>query len=400
MELKVVVVGAGAVGQVVGTHLVRTGDLDSLRIADLDLGRVKRYAKWLSNDKVSAHKLDASKESAVTKLVRGMDVLVNALEPTFNLPLMRAAIRTGTNYQDLAFGPPYETLTKQLKQDSKWKKAELTALTATGNSPGITNILASKGADELETVQGIEIRVFSKLNSSELISTWSPATMIQDMREEPVVYEDGQFKRVPPFSGEEVYAFPEPVGSQTMSYHAHEEPHTLPRFIGKGIKYVRFKYGVNPLMKDFLRIGLLGKKPIRVGDVKVAPVDVVMACYPKPLGIEALPGKIESGVVKGSVGCDVIEVLGKKEGKDVRHRYFVRWPNIIDINKDMPHATHTSYMAGTGAVILTEALARGKIPTKGVVAPESLEREVRESFLAELSQKHIAVEEATDTVRA
>lgn len=345
------------------------------------------------------HKLDATKESAVTKLARGMDVLVNTLEPTFNLPLMRAAIRAGTNYQDLAFGPPYETLTKQLKQDSKWKKAELTALTATGNSPGITNIVASKGADELDTVEGIEIRVFSKLNSSELISTWSPATMIQDMQEEPVVYEDGQFKRVPPFSGEEVYAFPEPVGSQTMSYHAHEEPHTLPRFIGKGIRYVRFKYGVNPLMKDLLRIGLLGKRPIRVGDVKVVPVDVVMACYPKPLGIEALSGKIESGVVKGSVGCDAIEVRGKKEGKDVGHRYFVRWPNIIDINKDMPHATHTSYMAGTGSVILTEALARGKIATKGVVAPESLEREVRESFLAELSQKHIAVEEATDTVK-
>lgn len=87
--MKIIAVGGGAVGQVVGTHLVRTGDLDTLRIADLDLGRVKRYVNWLSNDKVTADKLDATKESAVTKLARGIDVLVNALEPTFNLSLMR-----------------------------------------------------------------------------------------------------------------------------------------------------------------------------------------------------------------------------------------------------------------------------------------------------------------------
>jgi saccharopine dehydrogenase-like NADP-dependent oxidoreductase len=389
------VVGGGAAGQVVSSHLVRCDGIDILRIADLDYGKVKRYSDWLHNDNVTVHRLDASNVSAVAKLARGMDVVVNALEPIFNLPLMRAALRAGTNYQDLAFGPPYEILTSQLKQDLRWKKAGKTALIATGNTPGITNILASKGADELDSVEGIEIRVFSRLNSDELISTWSPATMIQDMQEEPTVYENGQFKRVPPFSGQEVYPFPEPVGSQTISYHAHEEPHTLPRFIGKGIRYVGFKYGVNRFMHDLLRVGLLSKRPINVKGIKVAPVDVVIACYPKPSGMEALSAQIKSGILKGSVGCDAIEVWGKKGSGDTRRRYFVHWPDIIDINRSMPHATHTSYMAGTGAVILTEALARGRIQLKGVVAPENLERSIREDFLAELSRRNIAVEEVS-----
>jgi saccharopine dehydrogenase (NAD+, L-lysine-forming) len=370
VRLKILVIGGGAAGQVICTHLSKAHDLDVLKIADLDLKKVKAYAAWLNNEKVSVEKLNAGNEDAVARRAHGMDLVVNALEPIYNLKVLRAALRAGANYQDLAFGPPYETLDKELKMDPKWKKAGLTALTGTGNTPGITNILASLAADELDAVEGVKIVVFSKMDSTELISTWSPATMIEDMMLGPTIYENGQFKTVPPFTGEEVYKFPEPVGPQTVSYHAHEEPHTLPRYIGKGISYVGFKYGVNRLMKDLLGIGLLSKKPVRVNGVKVAPVNVVVSCYPKPLGMEELRAKIVAGIVKGSIGCNVIEVWGKKLGKDIHETYHVQWPDLKEIHRIMPHATHTSYMAGTGAAILTEPLARGQIETKGVFAPE------------------------------
>jgi saccharopine dehydrogenase-like NADP-dependent oxidoreductase len=305
---------------------------------------------------------------------------------------MNAAIRARTNYQDLAFGPPYETLDRELRQDAKWKKAGLTAITGTGNSPGITNIVAAKGADELDAVEGVKICVFSKLDSSELIATWSPATMIQDMMGKPVVFENSRFRVVSAFSEEEIVNFPEPVGPQTVAYHAHEEPYTLPRFIGKGIGYVGFKYGVNRLMKDLLQIGLLSKKPVKVKGVRVAPLNVVIACYPRPLGVEQLRGKIDTGIVKGSIGYDSIEIWGEKDGNPSRHVYFVRWPDIKEITTSMPHATHTSYMAGTGAAILTKALARGQIETKGVLAPECLDKKVRDDFLAELPRRQIAIE--------
>jgi saccharopine dehydrogenase (NAD+, L-lysine-forming) len=391
--MKVLVVGAGAVGQVICTHLARAPDLDVLKIADIDLRKPKQFSDWLKDDKVSTHKLDAGNVDAVAKLARGVDVLVNALEPRFNLALMAAAFHSRADYQDMAFGPPYETLDKELKRNAKWRKAGLTAITASGNAPGITNIVAAKACDKLDSVEGIEIRVVSSLISSEVLATWSPATMIQDMKSEPVVYENGQFKKVPPFSGEEIYSFPEPVGSQIVSYHAHEEPHTLPRFIGKGIKYVGFRYGVNRLMKELLQIGLLSDQPIRVKGVRVVPLDVVISCYPKPLGAAELCAKIQAGIISGSIGCDAIDVWGKKDGKEARHTFYVRWPDVLTINKDMPHATHTSYMAGTGAEVLTEELARGAIKTVGVVAPECLERRVRESFLDELLQRKIALEE-------
>jgi len=392
--LNVLVIGGGAAGQVICTHLSKARDLDLLKIADIDLKKLKAYEAWLKNDKVSVAKLNASNEDAVMRLARGVDVVVNALEPTYNLTVLNAAFRAKANYQDLAFGPPYETLDKELKQDPKWRKAGLTAITGTGNSPGITNILASMGADELDTVEGIKIIVFSKVDSTEPISTWSPATMIEDMMLPPTIYENAHFKEVPPFSGEETYNFPDPVGPQKVCYHAHEEPHTLPRFIGKGLSWVGFKYGVNRLMEDLLRIGLLSKEPVRVKGVTVAPVDVVIACYPKPVGAEELRAKIDAGIVKGWVGCDAVEVWGKKAGKEIHVTYHVRYPDIREISSIMPHATHTSYMAGTGAAILTEPLARGSIEQKGVFAPERLERKTREDFVAELPKRRILFQKA------
>jgi saccharopine dehydrogenase (NAD+, L-lysine-forming) len=390
--MRVLVVGSGAVGQVICTALVRASDLEGLKVADINLGKVKQFANWLKDSRVSAHRLDGGNVGAVARLSRGMDVLVNALEPRFNLPLMAAALRARTDYQDMAFGPPYETLDKELKQQARWKKAGLTAITASGNAPGITNIAAAAACDELDSVEGIEIRVASSLFSSEVLATWSPATMIQDMKGEPIVYENGQFKKVPPFSGEETYPFPQPVGPQNVTYHAHEEPHTLGRFINKHIRFVRFKYGVNRLMRELLQIGLLSDKPLTVKGVRVAPLDVVINCYPKPLGTAELSAKIQAGIIKGSVGCDAIDTWGTKDGKAVKYKYCIRWPDILEVNKDMPHATHTSYMAGTGAVVLTEALARGEIETVGVIAPECLDRKIRKAFLTELPKRKIGVE--------
>jgi len=89
--------------------LSRAPDLEILKIADVDLKKVRTYAAWLRNEKVSVEKLNATNESAVAKSGRGMDLVVNALEPIFDLKLMKATFRAKANYQDLAFGALRDT---------------------------------------------------------------------------------------------------------------------------------------------------------------------------------------------------------------------------------------------------------------------------------------------------
>jgi len=74
------------------------------------------------------------------------------------------------------------------------------------------------------------VRWFGGVESKEYISLWSPETMWLDMKLKPIVYENGELKKVPPFSGEEEYKFPHPIGLQTVVHHHHEDVLTLSRF--------------------------------------------------------------------------------------------------------------------------------------------------------------------------
>jgi len=71
----------------------------------------------------------------------------------------------------------------------------------------------------------------------------------------------------------------------------------------------------------------------------------------------------------------------------------VNFPTLRQVQKMLPGATHESYVTGVSAAIFTEILGEGKIKTKGLIAPECLEQEVREIFLAALAEKSIKIGE-------
>jgi saccharopine dehydrogenase-like NADP-dependent oxidoreductase len=230
MNFKVLIVGCGAQGKVISTNMARAPEVQQIKLSDVSLEICKQHAVWLRSDKVSTHQIDASNTEGTVSLAKGVDVVVNAVIPEFNLSLMDAALKSGAHYVDLAFGPPYENLEKELERSSKFEDAGLTAITGHGTSPGLSNILAANAVDKLNRVESIFIRLCNIIKAKEPISTWSPRTMIEDCLLEPLIFENGKFKSVPPFSGEETYIFPDPaVGAQSVWYHMHEEPYMFGR---------------------------------------------------------------------------------------------------------------------------------------------------------------------------
>lgn len=392
MGFKVLIVGCGAQGKVISTYAARSTEVDEVRLSDINLEECKRHADWLKNDKVSVHRVDASKTDEVSSLARGVDVVVNAVLPIFNLNIMDAALKAGANYIDLAFGEPYENLEKELERNRKFKDAGLTAVTGFGCAPGITNILAAYAVDKLDHVNDIVIRLASMVKVKEQfmkwIPTWSPELLVADCVGEPVIFQDGEFRKVPPFSGEETYTFPDPtIETQTLYYHLHEEPFTLGRFIGKGLKNVYVKKGGPEitLIKTLWEQGLLSDKPINVKNVKVTPRDVYLALAPRPITMDELRQKVEAGIIADMYFAILVEVVGEKEGKS---EHYILWsvsPKIRDIIKTMPVANTVSYLTGTSCWLMTKQLGKGEIKTKGVITPELLEPAARHKFLEDLA---------------
>lgn len=391
--MKVLVVGGyGAQGSVICTYLAKSSDVSEIVCAGRNLAKAKRLVERLKSDKVSPKKLDATKQDELTSAAKGMDLVVNATVPKYNLVVMDGVLNGGACYQDLASGPTDtpmdEFVSQQTERSAKYEDAGLTALINTGSSPGVTNVVARHAVDRLDQIDEIKIRYTGLMEAKEFISIWSPETAWADMAEEPFLYEDGKLKRVPPFSGEEVYTFPEPYGPQKVVHHHHEEVVTLPRFIGKGLKYVDFKMG-DPdihIAKAIWQIGLLSKKPIDVRGRKVAPMDVFVSAIPPPLTMEEVEQKIKEGILVDASECGVVEITGEKAGERIRYKY--EWPtlSVREANKIIPGVTQESYCTGVPAAIFAWMLGRGEIKTPGVIAPECLKLKDRNTFLSKLAE--------------
>jgi saccharopine dehydrogenase (NAD+, L-lysine-forming) len=129
---------------------------------------------------------------------------------------------------------------------------------------------------------------------------------------EPTVFEDGKYKKYPPFSGCEEYNFPKPVGLVLISYHQQQEVVTLPRFIDKGIKYVGFKYTIDPIVGALIRLGFANPEPIGVKGVKVVPKDVLMKLMPHPADAFLTEDESAAKLPPKSAHPYVVEIKGEK----------------------------------------------------------------------------------------
>jgi len=392
--MKILIVGTGAQGSVIATEMVKNPEVSEIRLSDINLEKAERLAERLKSEKVRTHRVDANRIDDVMRAAREVNVIVNTTtwNDQFNLNIMEAALNVGAHYQDLASYPP-----KQLALSDRWKEAELTALIDTGVSPGFTNVLAAQAADKLDRVEEIRIRLWGGVESKEPASFWSPETAWMDMVDEPIVYENGEYKKVPPFSGEEVYNFPDPVGPQTVFWHSHEEPETLPRFIGKGVKYVDFKMGGPdfPLAKTIVKLGLMNDEPVDVKGVKVAPRDVFLALVPPTPSMEEVERMVKAGMISMEACC-AVDVKGQKEGAEVRYILYSNFMDIRELEKRMPGANPVAYITSVPASAFTKMLVKRRIKTRGVIPPEALEPAVRQAFIAELAEKGITVREKVE----
>lgn len=406
--MKALILGCGEQGAGIAKCLVEKACIQKVRLADIDLNKADSLAKDLRNLKVSTHCVDAGNIEEMLQVAEGVDIIVNAVVPRFNLPIMEAALELNANYVDMASGPPYVT-DEQLGQDEKWKDAGLTALINTGVSPGVSNVLVARAADQMDSVEEVFIRSATKIlpgtrvyEGKELfLETWSPETMWQDFIEPPVIFEDGNWKTVPLFGGEEVYTFPEPLGPCTVVYHVHEEVFTLPYFI-EGLRRVNVKVGWQPTLfiaKAVMELGLFSEKPIEVEGVKVVPRKVFFRLT-KPIPTkEELISKIEAEELLEIVGSTIVEVRGEEAGVKTIYKYFPATPSMTlrEVHKRYGRSSlERPNITSTSCAIFVHMLCSGQIETRGVVPPEGLTKKEREVFLDQLAEEGFIYKETVE----
>jgi saccharopine dehydrogenase-like NADP-dependent oxidoreductase len=320
--MRILLVGAGGVGTALARIAARR-PFAELVVADYDLARAQRAAS--ARDGYEAVQLDARDERAVADLLaqRHCDVLMNATDPRFVLPLFRAALQARTHYLDMAMSlsrphqsAPYRQTGVKLGDDQfamaqAWEQAGRLALVGMGVEPGLSDVFARHAADELfGEIAGIGVRDGANLQVAgyDFAPTFSIWTTIEECLNPPVIWERGRgWFTTEPFSEPEFFTFPAGIGPVECVNVEHEEVLLIPRWIQA--QRVTFKYGLGSefiaVLRTLHQLGLDRTEPVRVGAVSVSPRDVVAACLPDPAELgEKMTGLTCAGTWVTGAGWD------------------------------------------------------------------------------------------------
>ncbi len=415
--MKVLLAGVGGVGEAIARIVKQQGSdwLELMVLADYNEGRAKSIAQVIGESaRFVPAKLDAGNQPEIEALIKKyeIDLVMNACSPQFNMPLFNAAYEAGCNYIDMAMSlsqrnetdPFRKTGVKlgdlQFAQAENWKKKGILAVAGSGVEPGMVNVFARYAADHLfDTIEELNVRDGANLvvEGMDVAFGFSIWTTIEECLNPPVIWEkDRGWYTTEPFSEPEVFTLPEGIGPVTMVNVEHEEVLMMPRYFkDKGLKRVTFKYGLEDSFIEMLKylqaLGLDRTEKIRVGNVEVAPRDVIGASAPDPITVgAAMKGKTAAG----------LWVKGTRDGME-RQVYIYQ---VADNEECMQKVGSQAVVAQTAfnPVIMMELLADGIWKGSGVEGPEAfpadpfLERMERYGFPAHMVEMDSAYKRSHD----
>ncbi|MFJ3876941.1 saccharopine dehydrogenase family protein [Streptomyces sp. NPDC090077] len=386
--MRVLLVGAGGVGTAITRIAARRNFFDRFVVADYDPARAEAAVTALgeAGGRFHARRIDASDQAAVTALLteEGCDVLLNATDPRFVMPLFEAALAAGSHYVDMAMslsrphpGKPYEECgvklgDAQFERAGAWEKSGRLALVGMGVEPGLSDVFARYAADELfDEIEEIGIRDGANLTveGHDFAPSFNIWTTIEECLNPPVVYErDRGWFTTEPFSEPEVFDFPEGIGPVECVNVEHEEVLLVPRWVDA--RRVTFKYGLGEdfigKLKTLHALGLDSTEPVtvRAADgtpVRVSPRDVVAACLPDPAALgDRMSGKT----------CAGTWVKGTKDGRP-REVYLY---HVVDNQWSMREygSQAVVWQTAVNPVVALELIADGVWDRSGVLGPEAL----------------------------
>ena len=385
--MRVLLVGAGGVGTAITRIAARRQFFEHMTVADYDVGRAQSAVEALGDDghRFTAARLDASDPAAIRAALaeHRCDVLLNATDPRFVLPLFEAALAHGAHYLDMAMSlsrphpsRPYEECgvklgDAQFERAAAWEAAGRLALVGMGVEPGLSDVFARYASDELfDEIEEIGIRDGADLvvEGYEFAPSFSIWTTIEECLNPPVVYEEGRgWFTTAPFSEPEVFDFPEGIGPVECVNVEHEEVLLVPRWLKA--RRVTFKYGLGDefigVLRTLHKLGLDRTDPVHVnsgsGRVAVSPRDVVAACLPDPAGLgERMHGKT----------CAGTWVKGVKDGRP-REVYLY---HVVDNQWSMREygSQAVVWQTAINPVAALELMACGTWSGSGVLGPEAM----------------------------
>ena len=358
-----------------------SGEMGSAAVADLiartdhevTVGDLRTDAATTLLERIEAPsrvvRVDVEDPASLASALAATDVVLNATYMRHNVGVTDAAIAAGVHLVDL--GSYYPETIEQLDRDGAAQAAGCRIVPGCGVAPGLTNILARLGADELDAINAI--RIYSYITHPMWTSPGIVVTRFDASTGTTLVREAGKLVEHPSFSGAEWFEFPAPYGSQEVHLVPHPEAVTLARSID--VADVVFKVGYpddeTQRIKVLLELGFDRDEPFTLDGVTISPRRFASAWI----------GRRGIGSDEVSANLKHVRVEGVRGGRPMTLTY--------DFAVEAVGHSASSTITGTVAAIAADLVTRGG--PAGVHPPEAA-FDAR-GFLDALAERGLVVEE-------
>jgi saccharopine dehydrogenase-like NADP-dependent oxidoreductase len=199
---KVLLLGAGKIGNAVAKFLTRSGDFDVL-VGDIDESALAR----LKEAGIKAVKLDSSDSTQLADAMKGRQSVLSALNYSFNPTAAQAALKAGLNYFDLTEDV---ATTKAVKEVAHQARPGQIFMPQCGLAPGFVAIAAYHLTREFEKLDEVRLRVGAlplfPTNEMKYNLTWSTDGLINEYGNACEAIYNGKLREVLPLEGLEHFS--------------------------------------------------------------------------------------------------------------------------------------------------------------------------------------------------
>jgi lysine 6-dehydrogenase len=378
------VLGAGLQGSACAYDLLQNDEVTEVRLADLNVSHMPSFLAPYSGKRLIPTPIDVRDKDAIRALMRKSDAVMSAIPYYFNLELATLAAECGVHFCDL--GGNTEIVFEQKKLDTEAREKGITIVPDCGLAPGMVNILAQRGIDEMDSVDEVKIFVGGLPQNPEPPLNYQIVYSLEGVLDYYTtlswVVRDGKREQIKALSEREPVHFDAPVG-ELEAFHTAGGLSTMAfRYEGKipTMEYKTLRYpGHAQIMEAIRELGLLELEPIDVKGVRVAPRDVAIA---------AMAPRLTKPKGKDLVALRVT-VKGKKDGKEKAVTF-----ELVDRYDDERGISAMMRTTGYSLSITGQMQARGEVQPAGVHTPD--ECIPAEKYISELAKRGVLIKETNN----
>jgi saccharopine dehydrogenase (NAD+, L-lysine forming) len=370
---KVLIIGAGGVGQVVAHKCAQVPEVfQSICLASRTKSKCDAIASQL-NRPIETAQVNADNVTETVSLINRVkpDLVINVALPYQDLAIMDACLETGTHYLDTANYEPRDTAKFeyhwQWAYHDRFKEKGLMALLGSGFDPGVTNVftayIAKHYLDEIEYLDIVDVNGGD--HGKPFATNFNPEINIREVTAPCRHFESGSFVETPAMSMNSRFNCPENVGEYTIYRMYHEELESLTRHypsLKKAQFWMSFSENYINHLKVLQNVGMTRIDEVEYQGQKIVPLQFLKAVLPDPGDL----GKTTKGRT-----CIGNLVRGKKDG--AQKGYYIY--NICNHEACFAEvgSQAISYTTGVPAMIGAMMMLTGKWKGAGVFNMEQMD---------------------------